>query len=61
MNFKQTARTRMSGNCIEESMTSIVKDERGDLIADCHGVLARWKNFVFQLLDLHSVSDVRQI
>ena len=42
-------------------MTSIVKDERGDLIADCHGVLARWKNFVFQLLDLHSVSDVRQI
>jgi hypothetical protein len=23
---------------------NIVKDERGDLVADCHSILTRWRN-----------------
>jgi hypothetical protein len=38
-----------------------VKDENGDLLADSHNILNRWKNYFFQLLNMHYVSDVRQI
>jgi hypothetical protein len=38
-----------------------VKDENGDLLADCHNILNRWKNYFSQLLNVHIVSDVRQI
>jgi hypothetical protein len=38
-----------------------VKDENGDLLADSHNILNRWMNFFPQLLDVHRVSDVRQI
>jgi hypothetical protein len=34
--------------------TIIVKDEKGDLIADSHSIMARW------ILNAHGVSDVRQ-
>jgi hypothetical protein len=37
-----------------------VKDENGDLLADSHNILNRRKNYFFQLLNVHSVSDVRQ-
>jgi hypothetical protein len=37
-----------------------VKDENGDLLADSHNILNRWKNYS-QLLNVHNVSDVRQI
>jgi hypothetical protein len=37
-----------------------VKDENGDLFADSHNILNRWKNYFFQLLNAHYVSDVRQ-
>jgi hypothetical protein len=37
-----------------------VKDENGDLLAGSH-ILNRWKNYFSQLLNVHSVSDVRQI
>jgi hypothetical protein len=40
---------------------NLVKDEKGDLLADSHNVLNRWKNYFFQLLNVHNVSDVRQI
>jgi hypothetical protein len=26
--------------------TNIVKDEKGDLVADCHSILARWRNYL---------------
>jgi hypothetical protein len=39
---------------------NLVKDENGDLIADSHNILNRWKNYS-QLLNVHNVSDVRQI
>jgi hypothetical protein len=39
--------------------SNLVKDENGDLLADSHNILSRWKYFS-QLLNLHRVSDVRQ-
>jgi hypothetical protein len=38
-----------------------VKDENGDLLADSHCILNRWKNYFSQLLNVYNVSDVRQI
>jgi hypothetical protein len=32
-----------------------VKDENGDLLADSHNILSRWKNY----LNGHNVNDVR--
>jgi hypothetical protein len=26
--------------------TNIVKDEKGDLVADCHSILTRWRNYL---------------
>jgi hypothetical protein len=68
MNLKQTFRTRISETCIGASMTkqgyqpktNVVKDEKGDLVADCHSVLGRWRNHFFQPLNVHGVNDVRQ-
>jgi hypothetical protein len=40
--------------------TIIVKDEKGDLVADCHSIMARWRNYFSQTLKVHGVSDVRQ-
>jgi hypothetical protein len=37
-----------------------VKDENGDRLADFHKILNRWKNY-FSQLNVHNVSDVRQI
>jgi hypothetical protein len=39
---------------------NLVKDEDGDLLADSHNILNKW-NYYFQLLNMHNVSDVRQI
>jgi len=38
----------------------IVKDEKGDLVADSHSITARWRNYFSQLLNVHGVNDVRQ-
>jgi hypothetical protein len=40
--------------------SNLVKDENGDICAHPHNILNRWKNFS-QLLNVHRVSDVRQI
>jgi hypothetical protein len=40
--------------------TNVVKDEKGDLVAESHSILARWRNRFFQLLNVHGVNDVRQ-
>jgi hypothetical protein len=34
------------------------EDENGDLLADSHSILNRWKNYFSQLLNVHNVSDV---
>jgi hypothetical protein len=38
-----------------------VKNGNGDLVADSHNILNRWKKYFSQLLNVHRVSDVRQI
>jgi hypothetical protein len=38
----------------------LVKDKRGDLLADRHKIWNRWKNYFCQLLNVHGVSCVRQ-
>jgi hypothetical protein len=40
--------------------TNIVRDEKGDVVTDCHSTLVRWRNHFSQLLIVHGVSDVRQ-
>jgi hypothetical protein len=40
--------------------TNVVKDEKGDLVADSHSILTRWRNHFSQLLNVHRVNDVRQ-
>ena len=39
--------------------TNIVKDDKGDLFADSHSILARWRNYYFQILNVHGVNDVK--
>ena len=40
--------------------TRIVKDEKGDLVADSQSIMARWRNYISQILNVQGVSDVRQ-
>jgi hypothetical protein len=40
--------------------TRIVRDEKGDFVADSHSIMVRWKIFFSQILNVHGVSDVRQ-
>jgi len=35
---------------------NIEKDEKGDLVADSHGIVARWKNYFSQLFNMHGVN-----
>jgi len=37
---------------------NIVKDEKGDLVADSHSTVARWRNYFFQLFNVQGVKDV---
>jgi hypothetical protein len=39
--------------------SNLVRDEKGDLLADSHDILNRWKNYFSQLLNVHIFSDVR--
>jgi hypothetical protein len=41
--------------------SNLVKDENGDQLADSHNILNKWKNYFSQLLNVHRVSDVRQM
>ena len=40
--------------------TNTVKVEKGDLVADSHSILATWRNYFSQILNVHGVNDVRQ-
>ena len=37
-----------------------MKDEKGDLVADSHSIVARWRNYFSHLFNTHGVKDVRQ-
>ena len=38
--------------------TIIVKDKKGDLVADPHSIMERWRNYFSQLLNVHEVKDL---
>jgi hypothetical protein len=40
--------------------TNLVKDERGDDVADPQKILTRWKNYFCQLLNVRGFGGVRQ-
>jgi hypothetical protein len=62
MSFQRAVQTRTSETYIEEETKLIlVKDEYGDLLADCNNNLNGWKNYFYQLRNVHSVCQVRQI
>jgi hypothetical protein len=42
-----------------KSRTNIVNHDKGDVVADCHSILARWRNYFSQLLNVHVDNDVR--
>ena len=37
---------------------NIVKDEKGDLVADSHSIVDRWRNYFSQLFNVHGFKDV---
>ena len=37
--------------------TIVVKNDKGDLVANSHSILARWRNHLSQLLNIHGVND----
>ena len=37
-----------------------MKDDTGDLVADCRSILGRWRKYFSQPLNVHGVNDVRQ-
>jgi len=41
--------------------TNIVIYDKDDLVVDSHRILARWRNYFSQILNVRGVNDVRQI
>ena len=39
--------------------TNVVKDEKRDLVADSHSIVARWRNYFSQLLNVHGINDIK--
>jgi len=39
---------------------NVVKDEKGDLVADSPSIVVRWRNYFSQLFNVHGVKDVGQ-
>jgi len=37
-----------------------VKDDKGNLVADSHSILAGWRNYFSKLFSVHGVNDFRQ-
>ena len=37
-----------------------MKDEKGELVADSHSIVARWRKYFSQLLNMHGVKGVGQ-
>ena len=39
--------------------TNVVKDEKGDLVAESYSIVARWRNYFSQLWNVHGVNDIK--
>jgi hypothetical protein len=49
----------LKGAC--QPRNNLIKNEDGELLADSHNIVNRWKNYFSQLLNVNIASDVRQI
>jgi hypothetical protein len=38
--------------------SNIVRDEKGDLVRDCHSILVRWRNHFSQLFNVHGINPL---
>ena len=36
-----------------ETRTNVVKDEKGDLVADSYSIVARWRKYLSQILNVY--------
>jgi len=43
-----------------QPIINIVKDEKDDLVADSHSILARWRKYLSQLMNVHGINNIRQ-
>ena len=43
-----------------QTITNIVKNEKGDLVTDCHSIWARCEEGFSQFFNEHDISDLRQ-
>jgi len=50
----------MSKEHNDQPITNIVKEERGDLVAGSHSIVARWRNHLSQLVNVHEANDFWQ-
>ena len=39
--------------------TNVVKDEKGGLVVDYYSIVARWRDYFSQLLNVHGVNDIK--
>ena len=37
-----------------------MKDQKGDMVADSHSIVARWRTYFSQKFNVHGVNDVEQ-
>jgi hypothetical protein len=44
-----------------QARSNFVKDENGELLADSNTIVNTWKSYFSQLLNVHNISDARQI
>ena len=40
---------------------NIVKDEKGDMVADSRSIVARWRNYFSQLFNVHGFKEAGQV
>jgi len=43
---------------VNQARPNIIKDEKGDLVTDCHIILSKWRNISSQTLSVHGFNDV---
>jgi hypothetical protein len=59
-NFRYLYRGTNESKMGYHTRTNLVKDGRGNQLVDPHKILNRWKNYFWQLLNVHGAGHVRQ-
>ena len=59
-NIKYLYRDNSDLKKVYQPRTNVVKDEKGDIVANCHSIRTRWRKHFAQLQSVHGANDVRQ-